>query len=378
MSDGGEQNLQVATKPDQQVATKPNPEKMHEVAQVVALKLGPSSEGANQTPSVAVDQGAKPPSGAKGGSATITPSHNAMAQAILNEVGKGPILVVPSSVPMQPGNPAICLGNQEQINTYKEHVRSRASSYDPDVNIEGWLQGLSVNTILVSESVLNDSSEINKRAVIYHEFGHTFLDRTETAAVFAHELNCLCKKFSKAEVISWLKAVRGGGTYYVSYARDPGLKDLTDALASLDFDLATKKEKKVQDKQTSIRSRLEPGWKVSGSLNSFKKKVATDDELPPDLATMAIDTTFDWAGCTWQVYPRVYDYQVELVGTTRNLSLLPGKKLGGLPEQIKKTLGANTDMPPEVENLALQATFEWYDSTWKLVRRNVTHEIRVV
>ena len=358
--------------PTLQVVSKPDPETMRLLAHEIALKIQSAIEEPGQ--SVVTDRTMP----ATGGSATITPSHIAMAQAILKEVGEGPILVVPSSVPMQPGNPAICLGDQEQINTYKAHLQNRASSYDPAVNIEAWLQGLSVNTILVSESVLNDPSEINKRAVIYHEFGHTFLDRTETAAVFAHELKCLSDKFSKPEVISWLKAVRGGGTYYVSYAHDPGLKDLTEQLASLDFDLATKKEKKAQDKQTSIRSRLEAGYKVSGALGTFKKKAATDDELPADLAAMAPDTTFDWAGCTWQVYPRVYDYQVELVESRRTLSLLPGKKLGGLPDQIKKTLGANTDMPSGVEKLALQSTFEWYDSTWKLVRRNVTHEIRVV
>ncbi len=359
--------------PTLQVVSKPDPETMRLLAHEVALKIQSATEGPAQ--SVVADRTTQ----ATGGSATITPSHIAMAQAILDEVGKGPILVVPSSVPMQPGNPAICLGDQEQINTYKEHVQNRASSYDLAVNIDAWLPRLSVNTILVSESVLNDPSEINKRAVIYHEFGHTFLGRTETAAVFAHELKCLCNKFTNAEVISWLKAVRGGGTYYVSYAHDPGLKDLTEVLATLGFDLATKKEKKAQDKQTSIRSRLETGYKVSGALSTFKKKAATDDDLPEDVATMAPDTTFDWAGCIWRVYPRVYDYQVELVKTTRTLSLLPGKKLGGLPEQIKKTLGANTDMPSEVEGrLALQATFEWYDSTWKLVRRNVTHEIRVV
>ena len=77
-----------------------------------------------------------------------------------------------------------------------------------------------------------------------------------TAAVFAHELKGLCNKFSKAEVVTWLKAVRGGGTYYVSYAHDPGLKDLTEILATLGFDLATKKEKKAQDKRRVYEGRL--------------------------------------------------------------------------------------------------------------------------
>ena len=35
-------------------------------------------------------------------------------------------------------------------------------------------------------------------------------------------------------------------------------------------------------------------------------------------------------------------------------------------------------MPDSVKTLALQGTFEWYDSTWKLLRRTVAHEIRVV
>ena len=309
MSTDGEPTLQVVSKPD--------PATMRLLAHEIAVRI----ESATEQPERAAV--ADRTTQATGGSPTITPSHNAAAQAILKEVGDGPILVVPSSVPMQPGNPAICLGDQEQINTYKQHIQNRASSYDPAVNIDAWLEGLSVNTILVSESVLNDPSEINKRAVIYHEFGHTFLGRTETAAVFAHELKGLSKKFGKPEVVSWLKAVRDGGTYYVSYAHDPGLKDLTEILASLDFDLATKKEKKAQNIETSLKSRLASDHfdkaKISGQLSTFKKKAGTDEDLPAGLEDMAENTEFDWAGHTWRVYPRVYDYSIELVNTSAPL-----------------------------------------------------------
>ena len=60
---------------------------------------------------------------------------------------------------------------------------------------------------------------------------------------------------------------------------------------------------------------------------------------------MAPDTTFDWAGCIWRVYRGYTITKLSWSRPTRTLSLLPGKKLGGLPEQIKKTLGAKTDMP---------------------------------
>ncbi len=225
MSEGGEPKLQVTTTPDL--------ETWRPAAHEIAVIMNRATQEEKQTQSVVVDQGTESSSVATGGSATITQNHITSAKAILDEIdeiGEGQILVVPSSTPMQSGNSAICIGSLAQVDLYKQAVDVRKSSYEKSVDVDSWMKKLAVDTILVSESVFGMTA-IKQRGVIYHEFGHTFLGRSETAAVFAHELNCLLKKFPKDEVIGWVNEARGGGKYYDSYAHDPGLRELTDGSA---------------------------------------------------------------------------------------------------------------------------------------------------
>ena len=383
MSEGGEPNLQVATKPGLPVATKPNQEKMHELAHVVALKLQASSEEANQTPSVAVDQGAKPSPTAAARSGPITQSDINLVQSILDEIGKGQILVVPSSLPMQSGNSAICIGNYAQVALYQGGIDIRASSYDQSVDVAACVKKLAVDTILVSESVLS-MTPIKQRGVIYHEFGHTKLGRTETAAVFAHELNCLLDKYPKEEVIKWVNEARGGLTYYETYAHDPGLKDLTAALRTLGFQLAEKKTTEVpQAEQKTKATKVGPGSPISGPLKDLKKKAGTDQDPPADLAKMESDSVFEWAGWTWEVRSRTIEYKIEVVKSDREgfrarTDTRPGAIYTGTPEKLQSQFKALKPMPPGVNDLAIKGEFTWHDTTWALASKTDIHEIKVV
>ena len=87
--------------PTLRVVSKPDPDTMRLLAHEIAVKI----ESATERPARAVvtDRTTQ----ATGGSATITPSHIATAQAILKEVGNGPdprSAVVGADAARQPGD----------------------------------------------------------------------------------------------------------------------------------------------------------------------------------------------------------------------------------------------------------------------------------
>src|SRR5438067_10769116 len=92
---------------------------------------------------------------------------------------------------------------------------------------------------------------------------------------------------------------------------DPGLDELSKVLGTLGFDLDGKKKEIIQAEHDAKRRKLRKDFRISGAISTFKSKASAADDPPADLATMTPGTTFDWAGCTWQVHPRLYDYRIE-------------------------------------------------------------------
>lgn len=303
----------------------------------------------------------------------ITTGELAAARSVLEKMGAGRIFVVPETWDLSGGNPAICLTDGSQVTTYSELLMTDLGKYDPGAR-EELPKAFDLHDILVKQSVVG-LEEIKKCGVVWHELGHTTLGAAENGLVFAHELGCLLKSFSKEEVEGYVKTFRTM-TYFVDNAADPGLEKLHEVLAVVGFDLLGTRKKKEELSRIAMQKKLRPGFTLTGDPATFQRRAGTPQELPTGVDTMEAGSTFVWSGVTWKVLPRSHDYVLAVVHSAQE-SLPTGKTIQGTPTQLKGRANAR-DEPPGLHAKVPDEQFAWDGSTWKLVSATTVHGIEVV
>jgi hypothetical protein len=313
--------------------------------------------------------------GLMGPSTPITQADLDSARDILAEIGgEVPIVVVPDSWNLQADNPAITLLEDAQVTNYKKQLTSSGASYK-DLDVDELGERLAAKTILVKQSALK-KTPILQRGIIWHEFGHTFLGAAENGDVFAHELTTLRKKFEDPEVINYVKNDRGVD-YLAKTAVDPGLEKLKEILKDLGWNLEDRKRELAEKEQTAKRSKLKPGYSLTGKMADFKSRVGSAEDLPADFADMASNTEFDWTGFVWKKLPSSTVYTIDVVRNERE-ELTPGKRLQGTSSQLKHRAGGTTDLPDEIAKLDPETEFEWDKARWKLINSSTIQQIEIV
>ncbi len=77
-------------------------------------------------------------------------------------MGSVPILVVPDTFNLQGDNPAICLADGGQVDTYKSRIENAGPSYHTEQDARALAQQLGVNAILVKQSIVWQRGDLHR------------------------------------------------------------------------------------------------------------------------------------------------------------------------------------------------------------------------
>jgi hypothetical protein len=127
----------------------------------------------------------------------------------------------------------------------------------------------------------------------------------------------------------------------------------------------------------SKRSKLKPGYSLTGKMAEFKSRAGSAEDLPADFATMAPNTQFTWTGFVWMMHPPSTVYTIDVLHNNRE-ELTPGKRLQGTPSQLKNRAGATTEPPDGIAKLEPETEFDWDNARWKLINSSTIHQIEIV
>jgi hypothetical protein len=292
-------------------AEKALPTTPEEVAQTVTTVVAaappppapapPPSTG--QAPPPATATSFTPPAGPLPGPGSFFPDDDATARGILGMVGGATdVVVVPNSFDLQPGNPAITLQDEGQVETYHQAIDAHTARF-PGPDVTALKKRVVPKTILIKKTAM-DQGQPHSSGIIWHEHGHVLHTASESGAVFAHEIDQVDAQLG-TDTARWWVTVKRGLAYLARYAGDPGIADLQATLKRVlseeDYAEYRRIYEHLGDKVAKKAEVILPNARITGTLGKLRAMVGVGAAASTIGAGVTKGDVISFGGIRWEV-----------------------------------------------------------------------------